>query len=479
MTADLSSTVPPAPPARRDPLAALRRTGTVRLRCAAVTQSIADGRSGAFRLAGDAVQRLCDRLFEAAADPSPAPAPVTGGDRWVLLRADGIDRLAGWSRTLADRPPASALAARLDLAVLLALLDAESATVFRHDEAPEGADAVDRLALPVERQANADLFAMLDRFAPSTGSASAPAPASDPSPLRGEPARHRHVGPVALSIAAWGAFGAGVFSSSRDDPWRVDAGALRQLDAAGLRAALRIDATHPWPAVDARAAALARLGRWLAEAPDGGAGRRLSDLVQLAIAQVGGDTPGTVVDAPALVAPLARLLAPGVAGGLGVLGLPAGDVAAHPWAGAAAGGDAAAAPAPDPATGGWVPFHRTTQTLVRTLREPLATAGLTLSGLDRLPDASADRHIAALLDAGALCPRAAADLARPRRLTDLLAVEARAAAVTLWDRALEQARRQWRGDQPAPDADVWVELATRPRRDGRPAFEVASDDPGW
>jgi hypothetical protein len=118
-----------------------------------------------------------------------------------------------------------------------------------------------------------------------------------------------------------------------------------------------------------------------------------------------------------------------------VLGLPAGDVWPHPWAGAACGPvpqDGGFPPA-DHATAGWVPFHKLSQWLTYSLLEPLGWAGLPVVGLEALTGLPEYRNGGLLLDAGVIVPRATSDLSRTWKPSDEFVVEWRALTVTLLD----------------------------------------------
>lgn len=472
----------PSVPARRDPLAALRRLPTVAARCAAVSDAVADGRSGHFKLDLAALPALVARLRTAASDPSPDRAPEVPasarGDRWAALQAGGRDRAAAVLARAADpAAPADAAAtarearldAAFDLATLLVILDSQAADAWHHDEPPEGAEAapVDRLALPVEQHASEDLFAMLDRFTPGTTATAAAAPAAG-APAGsgvGPDGSVRWYGSTALAIATARAFAAGVFSSTPSAPAQADAGALRRVEAASLRAALQVTAANRLPGLDARAAALSRLGQRLGEesAREGGLARP-ARWVREAIDKARDPADPTRLHAPRLAAWLARRLAEATPGGIQVLGLPAGEVVAHVWSGrmAAADDDADDATSADPGTGGWVPFHSMAQSLARTLRPALAEAGLVLEGLDHLPDAGAARHVELLLDTGLLVPRSPSLLARVRPPADEAVVEARAVAITWLPRAAAQALAELAaaGSRGPAAADVLIERAS-------------------
>lgn len=518
-------------PARRDPLAALRRPSTVAERCAAVSEAVADGRSGHFKLDLAALPTLVKRLRDAA--PAPGDADTPRGDRWAALRAGGRDRAAEVLARVADPADSGEVArqARLDsafdLATLLVLLDSQAAQAWFHDEPAAGAPAagVDRLALPVEQHASEDLFAMLDRFTPGAtqgptaapaaprdglqpeGDASppgtdgptdaplrpsaepaapaptpAPTPATAPTPSMAGAAGTRWAGSTALSIAVARAFMSGVFSATGARPAQADAGALRRVEPASLRAALQVTASNRLPGLDACAVALSRLGQRLGEegAREGGLARP-ARWIREAIDRARDPADPMRLHAAVMAAWLTRRLAEATPGGHSVLGLPAGEVASHLWAGKMAGADdlGTGLPVADAGTGSWVPFHSRAMGLVRTLREPLADAGYTLAGLDTLPDAGTARHVGLLLESGLLVARSPAWLARPRPPGDEAVVEARAMAITWLPRAAAVARadRLAAGEVDAPRLDVLIEWAAAAA--GSSGLRVDGESGAW
>jgi hypothetical protein len=117
-----------------------------------------------------------------------------------------------------------------------------------------------------------------------------------------------------------------------------------------------------------------------------------------------------------------------------VLGLPAGDVWPHLWAGAdTAPATSPGGTAPDRATGGWVPFHKLSQWLTYSLLEPFEWAGVKVTGLDTLTGLPEYRNGGLLLDGGVIVPRHEGDLARTWKPSSEFIIEWRALTVTLLD----------------------------------------------
>ena len=414
----------------RDPLAPLRDPATIRARCAAITRAVQEGRSGWFTLdrtrLGEAARRVAALTRERFPD-----LRIPYHSRWRHFEAGGVDRKAELDARLAGRDAAQVARARIDLTVVSVLLDAGAGAQWRYRE---DAGPVDALALPVHRQQGDELLAMLGQA--SSGACAAPEPAPAPAPASGGATYARSEG---LGVASLRGFMAGVFSDDPDDPLRADARALKRLDAAALRALFQAGPANPLVGLEGRAALLARLGEVLEQqaTAEGGQARpgRLYDTL---LAQAGEPaTPGAApaTSAAAVLSTLVRDYAPIWRSGSRVLGLPAGDVWPHHWSGAArgpAGADGSFAPT-DRATAGWVPFHKLSQWLTYSLLEPLAWAGLEVTGLEALTGLPEYRNGGLLLDTGVIVPRAAADLARTWKPADEFVVEWRALTVSLLD----------------------------------------------
>lgn len=222
-----------------------------------------------------------------------------------------------------------------------------------------------------------------------------------------------------LAVASFRLFAGGFFSADPGNPWRADAAALAALDDDRLGQALQVAAHNPLPGLSGRAALLRRLGRALAEAPDlfGKPHARPGHLLD-ALRERGGDR----VDAADVLHAVLEGLGPIWPGRLALDGVNLGDVWRHP----AAGGAGPAA--------GLVPLHKLSQWLTYSLVEPLAEAGLRITGLERLTGLAEYRNGGLFLDVGVLVPRheaVARDLHHPG---DETVVEWRALSVALLDR---------------------------------------------
>lgn len=475
-----------APAWRRagDPLDGLRRPSVIRARCAAIVRAIEDDLSAHWTLDRSRLPDVADRVAALTRERFP-DLRVPLHSRWRHFEAGGVDRRAELDAAMAGRSDRARAEAMIDLTVVSVLLDAGAGPAWRYTERP---GAVDALALPAERHSSADLFALLDRVTPSTpagGEAAAamtPEPAPSPSPAVSPPgsrAASVYTRSEGLAVATLRGFMAGVFSASPEDPMRVDAQALRQVDVAGLRAMFQVGPTNPLVGLEGRAGLLARLGAALQdEVAHGGGAPRPSLLLDRLSAG------GRVARLPAgdLLVAVLRLLAPIWRTGSTVLGLPAGDVWPHPFAGAAtseAGGERAR----DRQTSGVVPFHKLAQWLCYSLVEPLAAAGLQVTDLDQLTGLPEYRNGGLLLDAGVIVPRDPRLLAGLWKPGDQPIVEWRAATVVLLDELAPLVRERLgvaATDLPLAailEGGTWAvgRRLAQERRDGVPPLRIDSD----
>jgi hypothetical protein len=468
----------------RDPLAVLRDARVIRARCAAITAAVADARSGWFRLDRSRLPEAAARVAATTRRRHP-DLDIPIHSRWRHFEAGGVDRKALLDAALAPWPADERVRACLDLAVVSVLLDAGAGAQWRFDEA---AATLPSTALPAARASRDDLMAALDAAAgPAaadmtaaaastapgvvTGAMAMAAPAST-GPATPDPRLARSEG---LAVASLHAFLAGVFSATDGQPCRVDAAALRQVDAAVLRGVFQAGPSNPLPGLEGRAALLQRLGQTLQrEAERDGVPARPSLLLHRLTR---GGARGELAAAE-MLRELLRLLGPIWRSGSVVMGVPAGDVWPHRFAGGAdgRGGD-------DPVTRGWVPFHKLTQWLCYSLLEPLHWAGIEVSGLDALTGLPEYRNGGLLIDTGVLVPRSGRAFERVWKPGDEFIVEWRALTVTLLDELATQVRAEL-GVNAARlplarvlEGGTWVcgrELAAE-LRDGAPPLRIDSD----
>jgi hypothetical protein len=529
----------------RDPLAAVRDAATIRTRCAAVTRAVADGLSGWFTIDRAQLPVVAREVAALTRERFP-DLKIPYHSRWRHFEAGGVDRKGELDALLAGRSAAEVARARIDLTVVSVLLDAGAGARWRYTETR----GVDALALPVHRQKGEDLLAMLNAAGGKAAEApvakgeampepadTATTPSATPSTGRTSPVFTRSEG---LGVASFRAFVAGVFSADPKDPLRVDAMALKRLDAAALASAFQVSAANPLVGVEGRAALLVRLGEVLqAMAAQRGGEARPGRLFDDLIAAGGGErpqgwaapnpppegvektwdgpafsrdpnaasatghpvdgaslatTPGTpgssgrMIPAAAVLRELVTAYAPIWVSGSHVLGLPAGDVWPHLWAGDESGPsgarpDLAGGPTRDPATAGWVPFHKLSQWLTYSLLEPLQWAGIEVTDLDALTGLPEYRNGGLLLDHGVIVPRSRADLGRTWKPSDPFVVEWRALTVTLLDELATLVRAELGVDAEAMPLACVLEGGTwaagrriaRQLRDGAPPFRIDSD----
>ena len=496
----------------QDPLAALREPATIRARCAAITRAVEEGRSGHFTVDRSALPALAQRVARLTRERFP-DLKIPYHSRWRHFEAGGVDRKAELDARLAGRSAAEVARARIDLTVISVLLDAGAGPAWRYTERPDG--PIDPLALPVHRQKGDDLLAMLTQASGTAVEAPAPAGASQaessteacdapqgdapvedssqdevamPAVVSAAPAPTPAVAATSaatysrsegLGVASFRAFLAGVFSADPADPCRVDALALKRLDVAALRAVFQASPSNPLVGLDGRAALLARLGEVLEAlaAARGGPARpgRLFD----ELTEGGQNSRISVRD---LLTRLVTDYAPIWTSGNRVLGLPAGDVWPHLWAGTdtATGADRAS----DRRTSGWVPFHKLSQWLTYSLLEPFEWAGVAVTGLEALTGLPEYRNGGLLLDGGVIVPRDPRDLARTWTPAHEFVVEWRALTVTLLDDLAAQVRQALGVTAEALplacilEGGTWAagrQIARERREGGVPPLQIDSD----
>lgn len=362
--------------------ALLRHPGTIRLRCRAILDVVADDRSTNFRIdrrrLDDAAERVATLTRERFHDLN-----VPFHSRWRHFEAGGVDRKAELDVLLAGRSAAEQARARIDLTVVSVLLDAGAGAKWHYTEGVEGGSDAGR------------------RYQRSEG----------------------------LGVATFRAFVQGRFSDHDGDPLRADASALARVDASLLRRVFQAESDNPLVGLEGRAALLSRLGRSLVassgrdDARDDDRGRpgRLWDILSA-------DGSRTHVTAAEVLDAVLQLTGPAWASGSIVMGQPAGDMWLHRFA-----GDAVAGGGHDPSTVGVVPFHKLSQWLTYSLLEPLQWAGMAVTGVDELTGLPEYRNGGLLLDTGVIVPRDPKATQRTWKPADEFVVEWRALTVALLD----------------------------------------------
>jgi len=466
--------LPVAPIKSAHPLSQLRDPGTIRARCAGVLRAVEAGVSPYFKIDRGALDGAADRVAALTLRRFP-DLRIPFHSRWRHFEAGGVNRLAELDAALAKNNASTTDRARahIDLVVVSVLLDAGAGPKWGYEESA----ALDAMALPAGRQSADELQAMLSRAAAGTAGADpVDAVAETPSP---DSAGTRYTRSEGLGVATFRAFMAGAFSSDPRQPLRADAAALKLVDAAALRAVFQVTPNNPLVGLEGRAALVSRLGAALqAEAAldGGGPGTARPSLM---FDRLSGHGTRSHVTATEVLGELLRSLAPIWTSGSRVQGLPAGDVWAHAWAGAATGRGR-----PDATTAGWVPFHKLSQWLAYSMLEPLMWAGIEVTGLDALTGLPEYRSGGLLLDAGVIVPRDPRLLAKVWKPSDEFIVEWRALTVMLLDELAARVRTKL-GKSVAElplarilEGGTWAagrEIAAELREGGAPPLRIDSD----
>jgi len=274
---------------------------------------------------------------------------------------------------------------------------------------------------------------------------------------------------LALASLRW--FQAGGLSDHPSDPLRVDAAALRRVDARTIRDAFQVRDDNPLLGAAGRVSLLNRLGAALQARPDLFA---LDDAPR----------PGGLFDALARRAgadslPASAILAT-LLDGLGSIwenrptlgGVPLGDCWPHP---AFKGGAAAQ---------GYVPLHKLSQWLTYSVLEPLEKAGVAVRGTEELTGLAEYRNGGLFVDMGVLVPRSSGARVQSYVVSDPFVVGWRALTVALLDRVAPLVRdRLGLSADSFPLARVleggtWAAgrlIARDKRADGGPPFQILSD----
>ena len=404
----------------------LRDPALIRARCAAVSDAVSRGRSAHFKVDRSRLADLAARVEQVARAAWPdLNVPAVGF--WQALSAGQVDRASELGAALAGLNPVEQARSRIDLTVVGALLGAGAGSRWRYSEAETEAGNGQALG-----------------------------------------------GSEGLAVATYRAFRRGAFSAVPGEPMRVDASALRSLDATTLAALLQAGPANPMAGLEGRAALLQRLGEALQRrATQHGTSARPAAVFDT-LTDAGARREAT---ATAVFATLLDTFAAIWRTGSVLHGVALGDVWPHRWAG---GEDPMAGR--HGTTAGWVPFHLPTQWLAYSLVEPFAHAGVAVTGLDALTALPEARHGGLLIDGGVIVPRDAQALARTWAVSDEFVIEWRALTVTLIDELAPLVRLQLGRDaQELPLAAVLActratghQLA-RELRDGRSPITIDSD----
>ena len=406
-----------------DAATVLRDPATIRERCAAITRAVSEGRSANFKLDRSRLDGVAQRVEQVTRENYP-DLRIPYHSRWRHFESGGVNRKAEMDALMVGLEPIDQARSRIDLTVVSVLLDAGAGPQWKYDEAQSG-----------------------QRFARSEG----------------------------LGVASFRAFMQGVFSSVPGEPWRVDASALRRLDAAALALVFQAGPLNSLVGLEGRAALLQRLGLALQEhaAASGTAARPAALFDTL----TDGGTRREISAASVLRA-LLDTFSPIWLTGSVLHGVPLGDVWPHRWAG---GEDPMAGR--HGTTAGWVPFHKLSQWLTYSLLEPFEWAGVAVSALDALTGLPEYRNGGLLLDGGVIVPRDLRLLARSWKASDEFVIEWRALTVSLIDELapLVRARLNLTAQQMplacVLEGGTWAagRAIARELRDGSPPLTIESD----
>ncbi|MCI0755963.1 URC4/urg3 family protein [Teichococcus vastitatis] len=398
-------------------MALLRRPDTIRARCHDLLRLAEADRLPFFRLEPERIPAAVDYVTDTIRRNYP-DLRIPYHARWRHFAAGGVDRWGAVVRRLGGADAASLARRRIDLCVVSVLLDAGAGADWSFTE-PDGT-----------------------RLGRSEG----------------------------LGVASLHAFAAGLFSSDRGDPLRVDAAGLEALTAGALGLAFQADPDNPLTGLEGRAALLRNLGTALRAAP--------------ALFGTAPPRPGGLFDhlrrhAPEAGLPAARILDAVLAGlapiwpaRLTLDGENLGDVWRHPLA------------TPEGPAPGLVPFHKLSQWLSYSLAEVMEDAGIPVLELDALTGLPEYRNGGLFLDLGVLRLRDPALATATLPVDHVAVVEWRALTVALLDRLAEGVRARLGLDAEAlPLARVleggsWAagrRIARELRPGGGPPLQVASD----
>jgi Protein of unknown function (DUF1688) len=358
---------------------ALQTTDAVRQRAAALLARARGGQSEYFEVRDIRMAPLARFVADVTERRYPG-LQIPFHSRWRHFEAGGVARKALLDKALVGQHTADRVRSYIDLAVVSVLLDAGAGADWRYQEASTG-----------------------QSFARSEG----------------------------LGVASFHAFMAGMFSSDKAHPLRVDAAGLVQIDEQQLARAFQVTPENPLVGLAGRAALLQRLGTALTEHPHifappmqpGDTSRTRPGMLYDHLAyQI------TEVQAHDILSTLLRSLSGIWLADNHLDNEPLGDCWPCPALRAVGFDD------------GWMPFHKLSQWLTYSLIEPFEWVGVKVRGLDQLTALPEYRNGGLLLDDGLLTlknPSLAQQIYTPG---DPLVVEWRALTVALIDELAPRVR---------------------------------------
>jgi Protein of unknown function (DUF1688) len=274
-----------------------------------------------------------------------------------------------------------------------------------------------------------------------------------------------------LALASFRWFESGGLADDSNDPFRVDAAALRRADIRTIQCAFQVSESNQLLGLEGRAALLNRLGVVVAARPD-----------LFAIAD--SPRPGGLFDAlrartlngrlPAatILETLLEALGPIWQDRPHLDGISLGDCWPHP---ALAGVNA---------EDGYAALHKLSQWLAYSLIEPLESAGISVTDVHELTGLAEYRNGGLMVDMNILNPREPAALSRTYAVADPFVVGWRSLTVALLDRLapLVATELGLTSDlfplASALEGGTWAAgrlIARQKRAAGGPAFQVLSD----
>ncbi len=274
---------------------------------------------------------------------------------------------------------------------------------------------------------------------------------------------------LALASLRW--FERGGMSNDPLDPLRVDAAALRDVDARALNEAFQSTADHPLLGAEGRAKLLNRLGSLIETRPDLFASRDAPRPGGLFDVLEGRGRNGHL-PAAAILATLLDAMGPIWEGRPALDGVPLGDCWPHPAFQGATAADR------------FVPLHKLSQWLSYSLFEPLQRAGATIEGIGELTGLAEYRNGGLFVDMGVMVPRDPAAWSRVHSVSAPFVVGWRAMTVALLDRIAPLVRDRLGVSAPSfplacvLEGGTWAAgrlIAQQRRPGGTPPFQISSD----
>ena len=256
-----------------------------------------------------------------------------------------------------------------------------------------------------------------------------------------------------LAVASFRAWESGMFSD-RGLP-RADSEALADLTAELLAEAFQVTEDNPLVGIEDRGALLRYLGR----VSSGWPGRRVGGIYDLLSGRASSDGR---LSAVALLRTLLEELSPLWPDSTMEDGEFLGDVWPYPPL-------------------GLVPFHKLIQWLAYSLVEPLHTAGITVTEVDRLTPLAEYRNGGLLIDGGVLAPVTPGWQTTRHPVSSPLVVEWRALTVALLSRLAEMVREELNATLSMAqilEGGTWAagrQLAAAARPDSSPPLKVLSN----